>query len=76
MLTPHIRNIFNMVTQGYFPTEWTTSVVIPLHKNGDVNNPSNYHTIMVNSLLGKLYESMVERIISGWAEKEGKRAIG
>lgn len=52
-----MRNIFNMVMQGCFPIEWTTSVVIPLHKSGDVNNASNYHTIMVNPLLNKLYGS-------------------
>ena len=65
-----------MVMQGCFPMEWTTSVVIPLHKSGDVNNPSNYRTIMVNPLLSKLYGSMVEQRISGWAKKEGKRAMG
>ena len=64
LLTPHISNIFNMVTQGCFSTEWTTSVVIPLHKSGDVNNPSNYNTIMINPLLSKLYKSMVEQRIN------------
>lgn len=65
MLAPHIKNIFNKVTQGFFPTEWTTNVVIPLHKRGDVNNPSNYRTIIVNLLLSKLYGSMAERRING-----------
>lgn len=51
-------------------------MVIPLHKSGDVNNPSNYRTIMINPLFGKLFGSMVEHRISYWAEKEGKRAKG
>lgn len=55
---------------------WTTIIIIPLHKSRDINNPSNYHTIMVNPLFGKLFGSMIEHIISKWAEKEGKRARG
>jgi hypothetical protein len=30
----------------------------PLFKNGDINNPSNYRTIMVNPLMGKFFGSM------------------
>ncbi|KAH9319051.1 hypothetical protein KI387_020820, partial [Taxus chinensis] len=76
VLTPHIRKIFNDVNQNGFPMEWTTSVVIPLFKSGDINNPSNYCTIMINPLLGKLFGGMIERRISSWAEREGKRAKG
>lgn len=76
ILTPHIKRIFNGVIQNGFPANWTTSIVIPLHKSGDINNPSNYRTIMINPLFGKLFGSMMERRISVWAEKEGKRAKG
>ncbi|XP_057842732.2 uncharacterized protein LOC131052150 [Cryptomeria japonica] len=76
LLAPHIKGIFNSVIQDGFPTDWKTSVVIPLFKSGDINNPSNYHTIMVNPLLGKLFKSMVEHRISSWAKDEGKRAKG
>jgi hypothetical protein len=48
-------------------------VIIPLFKNGDINNPSNYRTIMVNPLMGKLFGSMIERRINSWAEDEGKK---
>lgn len=71
-----IKNIFNGVTQSNFPTEWTTSVAMPLYKGGDINIPSKYRTIMVNPLFGKIFGSMVECRISSWAKKEGKRAKG
>lgn len=45
-------------------------------KNGDVNNPSNYNTIMIIPLFVKLFGSMVEHIINKRAEKEEKRAKG
>ena len=59
------------ITDG-FPEEWTTSVVIPPFKSGDTNNPSNYHTIMVNPLMGKLFGSMIERRTNRWEKDEGK----
>lgn len=73
ILAPIIKRILNNITQGNFPIEWTTSIVIPLYKSGDISDPSNYRTIMVNPLLGKLFGSMMECIISTWVEKEGKR---
>lgn len=75
-LAPHIKIIFNNVNREGFPMEWTTNVVIHLFKSGDINNPSNYHTIMVNSIFGKLFGSMIECRISKWEENEGKRAKG
>ena len=45
ILSPHITKNFNIIQQG-FPTDWTTSMAIPLFKSGDVNNPSNYRTII------------------------------
>ena len=58
---PHIKRIFNGVIQNGFPTNWTTSVFILLLKSGNINNPSNYRTIMINLLFGKLSRSMIEK---------------
>lgn len=73
LLAPYIKKIFNGVNQNNFSMEWTTRIVIHLHKSGDVNKPSNYHAIMVNPLFGKLFRSMPERKINKWAKKRGKR---
>ena len=75
-LAPHIRKIFNNIIQQGFPRDWTTSLAIPLFKSGDINNPSNYRTIMINPLFAKLFGSMVENRISKWAEVKEKRAKG
>lgn len=71
-LAPHIMKIFNNIIQQGFPKDWTTSLAIPLFKRGDVNNPSNYRTIMINPLFAKLFGSMIENRISKWAEENGK----
>ena len=39
---------------GDIPKVWRTAVVIPVHKNGDINNPVNYRGI---SLLNNGYNS-------------------
>ena len=51
-------------------------MVIPLYKSVDINNPSNYRTIMINPLFGKLFGNMVEQKISKWDETEGEREKG
>ena len=33
--------------KGIFPTKWTESVVLPMFKKGDVNNPNNYRGILL-----------------------------
>lgn len=49
-LSPHITKIFNNIIPPGFLLDWTTSLVTLLFKSGDVNNPSNYRTIMINPL--------------------------
>jgi len=51
ILAPHIIEIFNNVIQQEFPRDWTTSITIPLFKSGEINDPSNYRTIMINPFL-------------------------
>ena len=38
--------------------------------------PGNYRTIMVGHTLARLYASILEQRLSGWAEEEGVRAKG
>ena len=55
VLIPHIHKLFNLAVKQGFPTPWTKSLIIPIFKSGDKNNPSNYQTIMISPLLAKLY---------------------
>jgi hypothetical protein len=75
-LAPHIMKIFNNIIQQGFPTDWTTSLAIPFFKSGDVNNPSNYRTILKKPMFAKLFRSMLENRISKWVEERDKHAKG
>ena len=45
-----LTHIFNMsLASGVFPEDWKVAAMIPIHKGGDKDNPSNYRPI---SLLG------------------------
>jgi hypothetical protein len=76
VLIPHIHKLFNMVVKQGFPKPWTQSLIVPIFKSGDKNNPSNYRTIMISPLLAKLYGIILEKKISIWLESQEKRDKG
>ena len=71
-----IRDMFNLALQHGMPRDWTTNWIKPLHKGGDANNVNNYRTIMVGSLMAKLFGCIIEMKISKWAKDNGKHAHG
>jgi len=53
---PFLRKLFNILFRnGEFPTQWATSVIKPIFKKGDSENPSNYRGIALIDVLSKLY---------------------
>ena len=61
-LIPDIHKLFNLTIKKGSPTPWTQSLIIPIFKSGDKNNPSNYRTIMISPLLAKWYGIILEKI--------------
>ena len=45
--------------KGIFADGWTESIVIPLFKKGDMNNPSNYRGISLCDTSSKLYSTII-----------------
>jgi hypothetical protein len=66
----HIHKIFNLVVKKGFPTPWTQSLITPIFKSGDKNNPSNYETILISPFLDKLYGIILEKNINVWIESD------
>ena len=43
--------LFNkLFDHGTFPQEWSKSIIVPIHKKGDVNQPDNYRGIALTSV--------------------------
>ena len=45
--------------QGVLPEAWTTAAVVPIHKKGNKQNPSNYRPISLTSIPCKILESLI-----------------
>ena len=58
-----IQKLFNICLEsGIYP--WDTSVITPLLKSGNANDPDNYRPIAVSSCLGKLFSTiLLDRLI-------------
>ncbi len=54
--------------KGIFPTKWTESIVFPLFKKGDVNNPNNYRGISLGDASCKLYSTIINLRLQEWVE--------
>jgi hypothetical protein len=47
------------VDQGYFPQNWKLAHVVPLHKKGEMTNPSNYRPVSLLPCVSKVFEKVV-----------------
>jgi hypothetical protein len=72
ILIPYIHKLFNLIVKQGFPKPWTQSLIVPIFKSWDKNNPSNYRTIMISPLLAKLYGIILEKKINIWLESHKK----
>jgi hypothetical protein len=53
ILILHIHKLFNLAIEQGFPKAQTQSIIVPIFKSEDKNNPSNYRTIIISTILAK-----------------------
>ena len=71
-LTEYLTMLFNFVFEaGIFPSEWSEGLLIPLHKKGNLNVPSNFRGITLLSILGKIFTRVLNNRLTTWAEDYG-----
>ena len=55
-------------SSGIFPDILKIAKVIPIHKNGNKNDPNNYRLISIVSTFSKILEKlMYQRLTNSWA---------
>ena len=60
-------HFFNaLFDKGIYPEMWTESIVLTLHKKGDVNNPNNYRGISLSNVSSKLYSTIINYRLQEW----------
>ncbi|UYV82872.1 hypothetical protein LAZ67_22001175 [Cordylochernes scorpioides] len=64
-----LKNIFNrIINSGSYPLIWSKSIIHPIFKSGDRDNPSNYRGIGLISNLSKLFTSILKSRLRNWIE--------
>ena len=54
VILPLLNSVCNrLFSSGMFPESWSKSVIIPLYKKGDVNNPENFRGISLLDVICK-----------------------
>ncbi|UYV63334.1 hypothetical protein LAZ67_2003768 [Cordylochernes scorpioides] len=65
-----LKDIFNRILRtSEFPTTWLKSVIQPIFKNGDPDDPSNYRGIALLSNIAKLFTSILKSRLGSWIER-------
>ena len=57
-----------MYDNNCFPALWKTAIVVPVHKKGDVCDPSNYRGISLPSILGKIMLGVLNKRFLTWSD--------
>ena len=60
-----------MFRQSEVPTDWLRGVIVPIHKDGDIQLPANYRPITLLSIVGKVYTGVLQRRLMDWSEAHG-----
>ena len=51
-----IVHLFNIIIKcGEYPEKWKTSIITPIHKALDINDPTNYRGIAVADCISKIF---------------------
>ena len=60
VISQSLCDIFNFsINTGIFPETWRTTRVVPIFKNGERDERSNYRPISVHPVLPRLFEKLV-----------------
>ena len=62
--------LFNtLFDNGIFPQNWTESLILPVFKKGDINNPNNYRGISISDISGKLFSMIINSRLQEYVEE-------
>lgn len=69
VFSPYLLQLFNVILQtGVFPESWSSGIIVPLHKKGDVNMVNNYRGITLLSHVAKIFTSLINNRLLSWSK--------
>ena len=68
-ICPYLTTLFNSYFEhGYFPPEWSSSIISPIHKKGNENDQKNYRGVSLLSEMSKIFTSIINTRLKIWCE--------
>ena len=58
-----------MFTNGVYPDKWTTGIIVPVPKKGNLNDVNNYRGITLTSIFSKIFSLLLDSRLRKWAEE-------
>ena len=58
-------------SDGVIPISWERADIIPIYKSGDKTVPSNYHLISLTSVICKVLEIIIKKLVFSFLGQKG-----
>ena len=76
-LLSYIHKLFNtLYNRRYFPEALSEDFIIPMHKQGDMNQVENYRGITLLGTIGTLFTRILNDRLNGCADKYDEAQAG
>ena len=70
VFSPVLARLFNSILNcGRFPKSWSTGMIVPIHKKGNLHDVNNYRGITLVSNLSKIFTSLLNNRLLDWSGK-------
>ena len=67
-ISPFLLNLYNkMYNTGEYPRTWGESIIHPIFKKGDANDPQNYCGITLINVLAKIHSQLLLNRLTKWS---------
>ena len=69
-LLPGLTKLFNACFDlGQYPSTWSDGIITAIHKSGNASDTNNYRGITITSVIGKLFNSIINSRLDKYFEK-------
>lgn len=67
---PFLHDYLNALLEtGYFPEFWSKSIIVPIFKKGDTDDPGNYRGVSLVSVVSKIFTHILNKRLTQWMEE-------
>ena len=69
-VAPFLLDYLNaLLDAAYFPEFWSKSIIVPIFKKGDADDPGNYRGVSLVSVVSKIYTHILNKRLTKWIDE-------